>query len=69
MFSLDDSTKFELQEILPKNLHNLAFRAFKEKDYAGAVMELKVYENTIETVGTAEQKDQFYQAMMVFQSL
>lgn len=68
LFSLNDSAQFRLKEIVPENPFMLAFNAFKEKGYLGAVDELQSYENTVEQKGNAQQKNNFYQAMMTYQS-
>jgi hypothetical protein len=68
LFSLSDSAKFRLKEIVPKDFHLLALKAFEEKGYLGVVDELESYENTVEKKGTEDQKNEFYQEMMIYQS-
>jgi hypothetical protein len=68
LFSLNDSAKHELREIIPTNPFQIAQDAFKERGYLGAVRELKTYENVINEKGTPAQKSGFYQCLMTFQS-
>jgi hypothetical protein len=68
LFSLNDSAKFRLKEIVPENPFKIAEEAFKETGYLGAVDALLDYENTVETKGTLQQKNMYYQALMTYNS-
>jgi hypothetical protein len=68
LFSLNDSAKFRLKEIIPENPFKVAEEAFKETGYLGAVEALLDYENTVETKGTPQQKSMYYQALMTYNS-
>jgi hypothetical protein len=68
LFSLNDSAKFRLKEIVPENPFKIAEEAFKETGYLGAVDALLDYENTVETKGTPQQKSMYYQALMTYNS-
>ena len=66
LFSLNDSAKFRLKEIVPDDPFKIAQDAFKEYGYSGAVEALLDYENTIEKKGTTLQKNMYYQALMTY---
>ena len=66
LFSLNDSAKFRLKEIVPDNPFKIAEDAFKEYGYLGAVEALLDYKNTVENKGTASQKNMYYQALMTY---
>jgi hypothetical protein len=68
LFSLNDSAKFRLREVIPDNIYKVAQDAFKEYGYLGAVKALEEYEAVIEKKGTDVQKNIFYQAAMTFHS-
>jgi hypothetical protein len=68
LFSLNDSAKHELREIVPTNPFQIAQDAFKERGYLGAVRELETYEKVVNEKGTLTQKNDFYQCLMTFQS-
>ena len=66
LFSLNDSAKFRLKEIVPDNPFKIAHDAFKEYGYLGAVEALLDYKNTVENKGTPPQKNMYYQALMTY---
>ena len=66
LFSLNDSAKFHLKEIVPDNPFKIGHDAFKEFGYLGAVEALLDYKNTVENKGTAPQKNMYYQALMTY---
>jgi hypothetical protein len=68
LFSLNDSAKFRLKEIVPENPFKIAEEAFKETGYLGAVDALLDYEKTVETKGMPQQKSMYYQALMTYNS-
>ena len=68
LFSLNDSARYKFRDTIPQNLPIIARKAFTESGYLGAVATLKRYENIILKTGTTEQKNEFYQEMMIYQS-
>ena len=68
LFSLNDSAKHELREVIPNNFYKIADDAFKERGYLGVVRELETYEKVINEKGTPAQKSGFYQSLMTYQS-
>jgi hypothetical protein len=68
LFTLNDSAKFRLQEVVPDNPFKIAGDAFKETGYPGAVYALSGFEPTVEKKGTFAQKSMYYQAMMTYYS-
>ncbi|MBL7814959.1 MAG: hypothetical protein JNL70_08115 [Saprospiraceae bacterium] len=68
LFSLNDSARFRLQEVVPENPFKLAADAFKETGYPGAVNAIAGFEPTVEKKGTAAQKSMYNQAMMTYYS-
>jgi hypothetical protein len=68
LFSLNDSAKFRLQEVVPDNPFKIAADAFKETGYPGAVNALIGFEPTVEKKGTFQQKSMYYQALMTYYS-
>jgi hypothetical protein len=68
LFTLNDSAKFRLKEVVPDNPFKIAGDAFKETGYPGAVNALAGFEPTVEKQGTDIQKSMFYQAMMTYYS-
>jgi hypothetical protein len=68
LFTLNDSAKFRLKEVVPDNPFKIAGDAFKEAGYPGAVNALSGFEPTVEKKGTFAQKSMYYQAMMTYYS-
>ncbi len=68
LFTLNDSAKFRMQEVVPNNPFKIAADAFKETGYPGAVNALAGFEPTVEKKGTFSQKSMYYQAMMTYTS-
>ena len=68
LFSLNDSAKYELKEIIPPNIFKIGDDAFKEHGYLGAINTLLGYETTFKNIGTPQQKTMFYQALMTYYS-
>lgn len=68
LFTLNDSAKFRLQEVVPDNPFKIAADAFKETGYPGAVNSLIGFEPTVEKKGTPVQKGMYYQALMTYYS-
>jgi hypothetical protein len=68
LFSLNDSAKFRMKEIVPDNPFKIAHEAFKETGYLGAVDAFLDYEKAVETKGTPQQKSTYYQAVMTYYS-
>lgn len=68
LFTLNDSAKFRLQEVVPDNPFKIAADAFKETGYPSAVNALIGFEPTVEKKGTPMQKGMYYQALMTYYS-
>ncbi len=68
LFTLNDSAKFRLQEVVPESPFKIAGEAFKEHGYLGAINALKGFETTLQKKGTPQQKSMYNQAMMTYYS-
>jgi hypothetical protein len=68
LFSLDDSARFRLREVVPENPFRLAADAFKESGYLAALEAIQGFENYVEAKGTFQQKSLYYQALMTYTS-
>ncbi len=66
LFSLNDSAKFRLNEIIPQNPFSLGLDAFNEFGYLGAVNTLLDYEDIVNSKGTQAEKNIYYQALNTY---